>query len=369
MSKRYAILISTLFCLFLFGFGVAHLLTPDRDFSQQENRYLASFPRPTLATLKDGSFMEDFEDYIIDQFPFRDGWIALKAGVERLLGKQENNGVYLGTDGQTLFAQYTPPDDLAVRVGYVNELASHLEIPVWFALIPDKSYVWADRLPAHAPLVDDGSVLTGAAALVSPSVHWIDLSGALSGEDAFYRTDHHWTTQGAAQVHQALGAAMYGGATLPDTPLTQVADDFYGTTWSSSGARWVAPDVIHTWVPEQGLSVTSHRTGEGVSAPLYDRSFLEKKDKYSLFLGGNQSLCVIENPEGTRGKLLVIRDSYADSLAPFLALDHQEVHLWDLRHNRSSLAQYVAQQEIDRVLVLYSNANFATDSNLFFMTR
>jgi hypothetical protein len=148
-----------------------------------------------------------------------------------------------------------------------------------------------------------------------------------------------------------------------------VADDFYGTTWSSSGARWVAPDSIHVWVQEQGLSITSYRNGEGVSAPLYDRSFLEQKDKYSLFLGGNQPLCVMENPAGTRGKLLVVRDSYADSLAPFLALDHEEVHLWDLRHNRSSLAQYVAEQGIDRVLVLYSNANFATDGNLFFLSR
>ena len=83
-----------------------------------------------------------------------------------------------------------------------------------------------------------------------------------------------------------------------------------------------------------------------------------------MFLGGNQPLCIIENENSDGGKLLVIRDSYSDSLAPFLGLDYSEVHLWDLRYNRTSLKNYIAQNGIDQVLVLYSNSNFSTDTNL-----
>lgn len=369
MDKKYSIFITVLFCLFIFGFGIAHLILPDKEFSEQENRYLALFQPPTLSTLKEGEFMEDFEDYIVDQFPLRDWWIGLKARGEKLLGKQENNGVYLGTDGQTLFAQYTRPGDLASRVGYVNALANNVDVPVHFALIPDKSYVWADRLPDNAPLVDDGSVLTEAEGLLSDKVNWIDLSDALSGDDAFYRTDHHWTTMGAYQGYTALMQATNGSFTLPGGQPALVSDDFYGTTWSSSGATWVAPDEMYTWVNEEDFTVTSYHTGEGTPSSLYDESFLDKKDKYSMFLGGNQPLCVIENEAGQQGRLLVVRDSYTDSLAPFLAQDYQQVHLWDLRHNRSSLSQYIRDNQIDQVLVLYSNANFATDGNLFFMGR
>lgn len=369
MSKKYSIFIAALFCVFLFGFGIAFFLLPDKDFSEQENRYLSQFKAPTLSTLKSGKFMEDFEDYVVDQFPLRDQWIQLKAQSERLLGKQENNKVYFGTDGQTLFAHFTAPalDDLADRVANVNKLADNVDVPVWFALIPDKSYVWAHRLPSNAPNVDDGSTLSAAGALCGEGVNWVDLSGALSGDDVFYRTDHHWSTFGAYQGYLALAGAMNGSVTIPDHEPTLVSDSFYGTTYSSSGAGWVEPDEIYTWVPGDNFKVTSYHTGQPLEGRLYDESYLEKKDKYSMFLGGNQPLCVIENPRSDGGRLLVIRDSYCDSLAPFLAQDYAQVHLWDLRYNRTSLKQYIADNGIDQVLVLFSGANFATDANLFLL--
>lgn len=375
MSKKYSIFITVLFCLFIFGFGAAHLILPDKEFSEQENRYLSQFKAPTLETLKSGKFMEDFEDYIVDQFPLRDQWIQLKALSERTLGKQENNGVYFGTDGQTLFAQFTAPSDkdLEQRVGYVNQLADNLIVPVYFSLIPDKSYVWADRLPENAPLVDDGSMLDKAAALCSQWVTWIDLKDAIRGDDVFYRTDHHWSTFGAYQGYQALAAGMNNGVfTNLDgyegfDPVL-VSDSFYGTTYSSAGAGWVQPDEIYTMIGEGLIEVTRYPEGSPVPGSLYDLSKLELKDKYSMFLGGNQPLCILRNPlvEGGK-KLLVIRDSYSDSLAPFLALDYSEVHLFDLRYNLNSLKAYVEENGIDQVLVLYSASNFVTDPNLFLM--
>ena len=129
--------------------------------------------------------------------------------------------------------------------------------------------------------------------------------------------------------------------------------------------RWLPPDSIDTYVPNEGIKVTSYFKGMPEEGSLYVDSYLEEKDKYSYFLGGNQPLCVIKNPDAANGKLLVVRDSYSDSLAPFLAEEFQEVHLFDLRYNNLSLKQYVADNGIDQVLVLYSAANFSTDQNLF----
>lgn len=377
MSKKYSIFITVLFCLFLFGFGIALLVLPDREFSEQENRYLTQFKAPTLDSVfgENGQFMADFEKYVNDQFPLRDQWIQLKAWSERLLGKQENNKVYFGTDGQTLFAQFNALSDeaLAERVDYVNQLADNVIVPVYFSLIPDKTYVWADRLPDGAPRVDDGSTLDRAQALCSEWVTWIDLKNVLQGGDVFYRTDHHWSTMGAYQGYQALMTSMTGSYTQLDTQPTLVSDRFYGTTWSSAGAGWISPDEMYTWVPEGGLTgnttVTRYPEGLPEEGSLYDLSKLEQKDKYSIFLGGNQGLCIIENPDAQNGKLLVIRDSYSDSLAPFLSMDYQEVHLFDPRYNRTPISAYIEDNEIDAVLVLYSAANFSTDDNLFLLAR
>lgn len=380
MSKKYSIFITALFCLFTFGFGILHFILPDRDFSQQENRFLAQFKAPTSKTLRSGEFMEKFEKYFTDQFPLRDQWIHLKAYSERALGKRENNGVYFGTDGQTLFAQFNAPADeeLAQRVGYVSKLGDNLDVPVYLSLVPDKSFVWADLLPANAPNVDDGSTITRAEELCGDKVSYIDLRWVLANDrGAFYRTDHHWTTMGALKAGQALlegmGLVQQAGDLkvlgYQSLPYTQVSDSFYGTTYSASGAGWVRPDSIHTVIPEGGtkgsVTVTRYPEGEPIEGGLYYPEKLEVKDKYAYFLGGNQPLCIIQNPDAQGRKLLVVRDSYADSLAPFLAEEFQEVHLFDLRYNNTSLKKYVAENGIDQVLVLYSVSNFATDNNLF----
>ena len=213
MNKKYSIFITVLFCLFIFGFGAALILSPSRDFSDQENRYLAQFKAPTWDTVRSGKFMENFEDYVADQFPLRDQWVKLKAYSERTLGKQENNGVYFDrVTGQTLFAQFTSLSDeeLAKRVGYVNKLGANLDVPVYFSLVPDKSWVWADYLPDYAPNVDDGSTIEKAQELCGDDVKFIDLRGALD-YDSFYRTDHHWTTMGAMQAWFTLMQDISGG--------------------------------------------------------------------------------------------------------------------------------------------------------------
>ena len=381
MSKKYPIFITVLFCLFIFGFGIALLVSPSRDFSEQENRYLSQFKAPTLATIRSGKFMEDFEDYVTDQFPLRDQWIQLKALSERALGKQENNKVYFGTDGQTLFAWFTKISDeeLAQRVGFVNKLGDNLDVPVYFALIPDKSWAWAMFLPDNAPNVDDSSTIQRAAELCGEDVNFIHLRpfGITCGntespdeDGSFYRTDHHWTTEGARRGYTMLMEGMgLSPADLSGLSLTRVSDSFYGTTYSAAGAGWIEPDSIYTMIPGGGtqghVTVTGYPEGSPVESSLYHPEKLEVKDKYAYFLGGNQPLCIIRNPDAQCGKLLVIRDSYSDSLAPFLAESFQEVHLFDLRYNNTSLKQYVADNDIDQVLVLYSGNNFNTDRNLF----
>ncbi len=372
MTKRYAAFLTLLFVGFLGLFLCAHLLTPDKSFSELENRYLQQLPAPTPETLLTGKFMEDFDGYTTDQFAGRDGWIAAKARCERLSGKQENNGIYFCAD-DTLITRFDQPDVAltAKNLGYVSALTDNLDVPVYFSLIPGAAAVWADRLPDDAPNADQTALLETAKR--GTSAIWADIGTALtahSGQELFYRTDHHWTSLGAYYGYTALMDAMG----LPVTPLsdydkTTVSSSFYGTAYSASGAYWTAPDRIDTYVPDEGLTVTSWATGVPTTTGLYDESYLSLKDKYSYFLGGNQPLCVIQTAQTDPPRLLIVRDSYSDSLVPFLTADFSEIHLYDLRYNRQSVSDYVAENDIDMVLVLYSVANFVSDSNLFLLAQ
>ena len=378
MSKRYCMFLSALFCAFLGVFLVAGAVVPDRTFSQMENRELAQLPTPTVKTVLDSTFMSNFETYTVDQFPGRDAWMDLKARTERAMGKQENNNVYFCKE-DTLITRFDAPDQqlLTTNLGYVDQFAQKAGVPVYFSLIPGAADIWSDRLPEGAPNASQKAVIDQAASTLK-NVQIYDtysVMSAHSGEDIYYRTDHHWTSLGAYYGYTALMEAL--GMTpvpLSDYTKTTVSEDFYGTIYSSSGVRWVKPDVIDTYVPDTGITVVSHtydNKGNPVeeARSLYDTSFLSVKDKYSMFLGGQQALGVVTTPHTDAPKLLIIRDSYTDSLVPFLTAHFSEIHLVDPRYSKISVADYIAEHDIDEALVLYSVSNFATDKNLVWISR
>jgi len=372
MSKKFNIFLSAVFCTFLGGMFLLSVLIPDKDFSPLENRYLQKAPAFSLNALHYGDFVEEAEKYTADHIVGRDFWVALKAWCERLSGKPENNGTYLAQGGALINRLDTPDmEALYKNMAKLDKLVGNVDVPVYFGLIPSAAHIWAERLPAGAPTADEQAIINDLYGRTDALT--IDLSSVLAehaGEDIYYRTDHHWTSLGSyygyAAVMEAMGMAP---VSLSDYEKATVSDDFYGTIFSSSGVRWVKPDVMDIYVPESGISVTNYFDGNPTEGELYVEKHLEQKDKYSYFLGGNQPLCVVKGRDPDAPKLLLIRDSYADAMTPFLAESFSEVHLFDLRYNRMPITQYVAQNGIDQVLVLYSNSNFATDSNLVMMTR
>ena len=372
MSKKFSVFLTVLFCAFIGGVAVVSLLLPDKDFSPLENRYLQKPPRLSAESLSSGEFMEDAEKYFSDHIAGRDLWVAMKAWSERLSGKRENNGIYFGRQ-DTLINRVDQPDPskLDRDMGYVDALVGNVSVPVYFGLIPSAAEIWGDRLPAGAPTADEKAVIDRLYFATGAST--IDMYGALaphSQEEIYYRTDHHWTSlgafYGANAIFEALGMEPLH---LEDYPKTTVTSQFNGTSFSSSGVRWLEPDRIDTYIPDEGVRVTSYFDGAPEEGRLYVEEKLEIKDKYSYFLGGNQPLCVVEK-EGSAGpRVLVVRDSYSDSLAPFLTERFSQIHLFDLRYNLTSVQKYVEEHDIDAVIVLYSFANFAADDRLFLLSR
>ena len=374
MSKKALWAEALIFLAFIGVFFILNLVLPDRQFSEQENRYLQMKPEFSFKSLFSGDYTSKFETYTTDQFTLRDEWITLKAASELALGKQENNDVHLCENG-TLIEGYERPESSALdaNMSALNALVENTDAQVYFALIPDKSDLYASLLPKNAPNDSEKEVIDYCYAQSNATN--VDMYSALrahTDEYIFYRTDHHWTSLGAYYGFSALAESMGFDYPALDSYADRhvISEEFYGTTCSSSGFSWVGPDTMEIFVNEpEGLKVTSYPEGSPVEGKLYDFSFLEKKDKYSTFMGGNCPLHEIVT--GTEGKpsLLIIRDSYTDSLLPLLLDDFSEIHVLDLRYYRASLKSYIEQNDFDSVLVCYSVSNFSTDSNIFLLSR
>ncbi len=373
MNRKASWAVSAVFLAFIAFFFFWNLITPDIEFSERENRYLETMPKFSFDALFSGEFISDFETYSTDQFPYRDAWITMKAALELAAGKDENNGVYL-CENDTLIEPFEMPDDetLSKNMTFVNILTEHAGVPVYFALIPGKSDIYADLLPAYTP--NDSQLTFIQNAYAQSNAQTIDMYAALlthQSEYIYYRTDHHWTTRGAYYGYAALCEAMGIAPTPLDTfsPKT-VSDHFYGTTYSSSGFSWIQPDQIDLYVEDPGtLTIQNYMDGSAADGVLYDTSYLNQKDQYSMFFGGNTPLLQIQTGLQEGERLLILRDSYADSMAPFLLSNFSEIHMIDLRYYKASILDYITENDIDRVAVLYSVSNFATDSNLFLMSR
>lgn len=366
MTKAAQRAVVWVFCGFLALFGLLHLLLPDRGFSPVENRNLHQLPDFSWSALADGSYTERLGEYLADQFPLRDSWMGLKARYEYLLGKREFHGVYLC--GDTLISKVSDSSRAEQNLDYLRRLAEKTELPVLVGLIPTAAEVWREKLPAGAGSFDQASYLREAKSL--PGLIWVDVAGALADhaqEPIYYRTDHHWTSLGAYWGYTALMDAL-GEAPEPLGQAETVSENFYGTLFSTSGVHWLQPDRIDRYVSGAGVTVEDVYAKE--THGLYVDEFLGKKDQYASFLGGNAPLYLVRNPAArTDRKLLVVRDSYSDSLAPFLSGQFSEIHLMDLRYYRTSVAQYAEENDMDLIFVCYSVENFIKDADAVFLCQ
>ena len=379
---HYPVLI--LFSLFFVGMFLLDCVTPDRTVSELENTTLTQRPAVTAQILSSAGlnrFFNDYTQYTKDQIPGRDAWISLQSFVETaLLQKTQSGGVLLGDHGQMFDRTYglvsSEERTLPRNIAAVGALAGRYPGRVYVMVAPAASAIYPERVPAHAPLLEEeGYIRQIQAAVEEAGGVYIPLQDALAAhkdEYIYYRTDHHWTSLGAYYGFTALCQAM--GIDVPAldsyTDRHTVSDSFYGTTWSSSGFSWVRPDSMEVFVNEpDGLKVTSYPQGTPIEGQLYDESYLDVKDKYSYFLGGVQGLRIIRTQQTDAPKILIVRDSYSDSLTPFLTERFSEIHLFDLRYNKTSLKDYIAQNDIDSVLVLYNFSNFVTDQNLMYLAR
>lgn len=351
----------------IIGFMLAMFVMPDKDFSEQENRVLTTAPTFTVEGLKTAQFMKDIESYLTDQFPLRDSWISMKSYAERIVGKTENNGAFF-CEEDTLISKFNEPDKelLDSNIEAVNLFSESVDVPVYFSLIPGAVSVWEEKLPKYAQNADQKELINELYSKVKCNT--VDNYKFLDEHDdeyIYYRTDHHWTSLGAYYGYTAVANTLgIEPVDISKYEKKAVSKDFYGTIYSSSGVRWVKPDVIDIYVSDENKKVENFVGENPTEGVFYNYDKLEIKDKYTFFLGGNAPLIKVTSDCDSGKKLLVIRDSYSDCEIPYLTEHYSEIYLMDLRYYKFGVKSFLENNEVDEVLINYSMANFSEDKNI-----
>lgn len=367
MQKKISVILFTLIILLI---PVISMLSPYKTVSVEENRGLASFPEFNFDTFTSKRFMSGFQDFISDHIAFRDQWVAVKADAEILAGKRDNNGVYLGDNcliqnikspGNSIYSQ---------NVDAINEFAKRTGKPTFLLLAPTAAGVEQNKLPAFAETFDQKAFIKSAGESLKgvKLVNTFDTLTKHNSEYIYYRTDHHWTSLGAYYAYKAAAGLLgYTPLELKNFTVRHQTTSFNGTLYSKSGYRCVTPDTIDIFTPKSGSNLISFTVGAGKDAvhykSIYFTGWLSQKDKYSVFLNGNQPLEDI-NTTAKGKKLLIIKDSYAHSLVPFLMNNYSRITLADMRYLVQPLDEAVNLKDYDQVLFIYNVDDFNTDTSI-----
>lgn len=361
MEKMKKILVVAAMALTLVGVFALHVALPDGAVSEAERRPLEQLPELTAEGVFSGEYFEELEQYLLDQFPLRDGFRRLKANFQyKVLGLKANNGIYYVDSHLSKLDYPLKESQVQMAVDKINAIIdSHPEIgKAYYSLIPDKNYFMAR--PNGYPAMDYDALLQQAQGIRG---EYIDIFPLLSLDDYYY-TDSHWRQEKILDVAARLAGAMGSTRDFSTGDIPESREGFRGVYHGQSALdlpgetmtvlRNVARDNATVFSVEQNKEI-----------PVYNWEEFGNTDPYDVYLSGAEALLTIESPYGTDGRhLILFRDSFGSSITPLLLEDYSRITVVDIRYMASAmLDQYVDFTDAD-VLFLYCTSLLNSGSAL-----
>lgn len=354
-DKIKNIIVTTIFSIFIVSMFIINLVKKDEEISISERRKLAIFPKFSLQTILSGDFMEEFEEYSLDQFIGRDTFRGIKARtLFNVFNQKDNNKIYVEENHAVKYDNVLKESEVENVATKINKLQSTLlkDMNVFYSVIPDKNYFLADKY--GYPKMDYSKMLNILKENIGDA-EYIDLFNVLSIED-YYSTDTHWKQECLDDVAKIFSEKMnfvYEGIESIDEK-----SPFYGVYYGQSALPLQADTLKYVYndsIKNAKVKYLNETTFKMEDGELYTLDKFDGNAPYDLFLSGAKSLITIENNNALTDKeLIIFRDSYGSSLTPLLISGYKKITVVDLRYIASPmLSRFVEFKENSDVLFLY----------------
>ncbi|SCK03209.1 Uncharacterised protein [uncultured Clostridium sp.] len=369
-NKALNILMSLIFICFIIIIILFNILKVDKTFSEEENRTLATMPKFTIRSFLNGDFTRDYTKYVEDNFAGKKGFVGIKTNLEKLEGKTEINSIFIGKD-HYLIERFKkgPIEETNSKIAAINSFYErHSNLNTSFMLTPTATKVLEEKLPKYAPNDNQLSYIDNVFSELNRNINTINPYEALKknkNEYIFYKTDHHWTSKGAYIAYTVMCETLgLTPTSTDDYNIVNVTNSFYGSLSSKIGIKGKKSDSIDVYIPKESDFVVNYVNDQRKSTSLFDSEYLDNKDKYEVFTGGNHPLINIKTLGDPTKKLLIIKDSYANCFLPFLTTHYSEINVVDLRYYYDNLDKLMENREITDVLFLYNVNTFNSDDSI-----
>lgn len=365
MRKKINIVFIVIFISIIILVPLTMAFTEDKEFSENENRYLSSKPKISTSNILTGKYFKDFEKYVDDQFIFRNKLYEIKTKIQILAGNKDINGVYLAKDNYLIEKKLESEVDkekLQDNINKINEFTNtNKDKNIQVMIAPTASLILKEKLPTNANEYNQNEVLDMIKNNVKNTT-FIDLREQFlkhKEEYIYYKTDHHWTSLGSYYAYQEWCRYNNINTDIADYSIETVTTEFKGSLYSKVLNKNVEEDKIEIFKPKEKINYeVAYNFNKTANSSIYDFEKLKTKDKYQVFLGGNYPELKIKTSNKNGKNLLLIKDSYANSFMQFLINDYENICVVDMRYFKEDLKKYMAENEVNEVLILYNVTNF-----------
>lgn len=356
-----------------------------------------------LATWRESHVLDisGLEDQYNDGLPYKESFLDLNGGFQRLLGIRYINERYRLDNGQlTYVIPQTEVDWKAENVAALRQALEEQDIPFLYINAPFKIDPTDKQLPLGVEDYSNENADAFLAILTEKNVPYLDLrvlekEQGLDHYAMFYSTDHHWTAEMGFWACQQITArlAQIDESFAPDPGLmaedsyehTLYPEIFLGSAGKRVGKRYAGMDDLTIIDPKFDTSlrmevpeVQMDRQGSYADAILFPELLSRKDDPdvslYDVYCGGNRGLTYFTNfsrqenlaIQSQPKRLLVVKDSFSSVVAPFLALSYDEVCLLDLRECEQDVVEFAKTYQPDLVIVLYNPGALESNNDIMF---
>ncbi|WP_347550611.1 DHHW family protein [Pseudalkalibacillus hwajinpoensis] len=381
-ARKWLLII--LFFAFLFTMLFYLTVSADIEVSKVEKRDLAQNPDLSIENVSSGEYMDQFEEYFLDQFPGRNVWLKSYLQYQQMTNKTYIFDFYV-SDSNWIIPKPSysrPSDKIKSAVHDLNKFASDMREEgkeVYYASLPHKVNT-VDILPSY---IKEGTGIQNKEYFLSEFDHekipLVDVGKEFKEEytndelkDFYFKTDHHWNIIGAYKGYKKV------------TELLAAKSDYYTEANENESDYELNCEndkqFIGSYNNQLYLTVdasdeeTCHMLPTDQTFDNYkitwngkDRTFKQVygtgifRDKNPIEFGdlymNNTAEVTIENPAVEKeSRVLILKDSYANPIAFHVAQHFSNTTVYDIRYNDDqTLTEYMKDKDFDVVLFLYND--------------
>ena len=285
-------------------------------------------------------------------------------------GNQEQNGIFLGSDGALMLNVQPQDQQIANRnlLGILDFLEDH-QLPTYLMLIPTACAIRQSNVPYSdvAPLYDQRQLIDDIYRRASGQLTTIDVYPTLfrnQNEYLYYNTEHNLTGLGGYYVYSTaarrLGQARTRG--IEEFSVHHLAEDYYGSLYLEAPYFNTTPDRVSTYTFSRfWRSYTMTKWDEDGPRRYYTLYPQERQDlegPMGVLFGGEAPITDILVESGDTANnynqnLLIFGDQSVFSYLPFLLASYERVTVVDTRLATQEQLSRLDTSQYGQVLCAY----------------